>query len=123
MQNVSPLRTGYELREGSAILAERAANNPDKRGRHVARYCGRGYGWFVFVETTRRAEPHGAAVWLEAAGPYTTREQAVAEADARNAADAEARQRAAAIAVLRRRNDPTQDAPPDNDNGGWSVKA
>lgn len=47
---------------------------------YLAYYAGAGRGWFV----VKRIHPHGARELVTHSGPYTTREQAQAEADSMN---------------------------------------
>ena len=90
MAALHELRTGHETREGSAMIAARIADAHNQRGRYAVRYAGTGRGWFVMVWTKRRDDPDGPPDWLVADGPFTSREAAIGEAEARRAAEAEA---------------------------------
>lgn len=83
-------RTGCEAREGSAMIAARIADEHNQRGRYAVRYKGAGHGWYVMVWTKLLSDPDGPPAWIVAAGPFTSRESAIAEAETRRDAEQEA---------------------------------
>lgn len=81
-------RTGYELREGSAMIAERIPREERRRGEYAVRYRGQGHGWWVVQWDVPRSDPAGPCEWLTVAGPFTTREAAIENAQGRRQAEA-----------------------------------
>lgn len=88
MSDSPALRTGFELREGSAMIAERIRHGAAELGQYAVRYCGMGRGWAVVQWARSLADPHGLPQWLVVAAPFTTREAAIAEAETLRERDA-----------------------------------